>query len=106
MYPSNQQIMRYVEKMGERGKKTLSILGKKQDFIVAINTKIGEELMGDLIEMHESLLVKIATLSATDEDKADYKAVGKLLGIFASKVADYEGKIREIIYVANKERKE
>ena len=105
MYPSNTQIMKYIEVMGDRGKKTLSILGRKQDFITAVNTKIGQELMSDLISMHEILLNKVADLNATSEDKADYKAVSKLISLWATKIADYERKNQEIIYIATKEGK-
>lgn len=99
--PSNTQVMEYLSKMGERGAKTLKILGKMQDFITAVNTPIGKELMDDLITEHEMLLLRIARFEATEEDKADYKAVSRLLGTWASKIAKYENKLKEII----KERK-
>jgi hypothetical protein len=101
---TNAQVMEYLSKMGERGHKTLIILGKMQDYITAVNSKIGQELMSELITEHERLLIKVASLEATDEDKAYYKAVSRLLGVWATKIATYENKLKEVLKEKGKKK--
>jgi len=108
MYPSNRQIELYVSKLQERGEKTLRILGKKQEFIDAVNSKIGRELLGELIDKHEDLFKKIASTESTVNDKIEFQVVGAILASWAGKIAKYDKKCKEIINVANtidKERK-
>jgi hypothetical protein len=105
MYPTSQMVMSYLEKMGKRGELVISTLGKKQGFIDAVNSKLGKEIMEDLISMYEDGLAKIIQFDANEEDKAEFKAVSKLIDIWVSKITDYERKNKEIIYVATAERK-
>ena len=102
MYPSNTKIDEYIKIMGDRGRKTIKMLGQKQDFITAFNSKLGNELLEELIEMHELMFKKIATLDATPTDKIKFQVVGQLLASWATKVADYERKCKGIINVVNK----
>ena len=95
-YPSSDKIKFYLNRRSEKGARTLSVLGKKREFIVALNTTVGQELMASMIDKHEELLVKIATFSASEEDKANYRAIGWVLGIFAEKIAQYEGMVDKL----------
>jgi hypothetical protein len=95
-FPSNKEVMEYIAKMGKHGGKTLSILGKSQDFINAVNSQVGKQLLEDLILQHEALLIKIARFDATDEDKADFKAVGRMLLVWTEKIVAYESKLRQL----------
>jgi hypothetical protein len=104
MYPSNLEIQQYLEVMGDHGSKLLSTLGKKQPFIEAFNSKLGSELLHDLITMHSLTLGKLARFEATEEDKADFRASGRLLGMWAQKVSDYEKSMTEIKTTVRKKK--
>jgi len=104
VYPSNYEIQLYIKKLGERGSKSLRLLGEKQDFVTAFNSKIGQELLGEVIQMHELLFNKVASTHATDEDRIEYQVVGRLLGLWATKIAEYERRCKEIITIASREK--
>jgi len=96
MYPTREEVDSYLAKMRKRGERTLSLLGQYNDFVTAVNTPIGRELLADLVREHEGLLDKISGLGATDEDKMQYQVVRRLLLAWSSKIAAFENKVQEI----------
>lgn len=79
---------------GERGRKLLSILGKQLEFVNALNSKIGQELLKDLINITEDRLQKIVNEDYGDDNetviKAEYRVAKFLLTKYAEKVSAYE----------------
>jgi hypothetical protein len=96
MYPTREEVDNYLTKMRKRGERTISLLGQYNDFIVAMNTSVGRELLSDLVREHEGLLDKISGLDATDEDKMQYKVVRRMLLTWSGKIAAFENKVQEI----------
>ena len=96
MKPTSEEVDRYLIKMKRRGERTLSLLGKHQEFIVAMNTDVGKEILSDLVREHELLLDKIASLGVTDEEKMQYVIVRKMLLLWSEKIAAFENRIKEI----------
>jgi hypothetical protein len=96
MYPSREEVDSYLAKMRKRGERTLSLLGQNQEFITAMNTSVGREILSDLIREHEFLLDRIASLDATEEEKMQYKVVRKMLLVWSGKIAAFENRIKEI----------
>ena len=92
----DENLRNYLSKFGKRGEKTLSVLGKEIDFINAINSEVGYELLKDLTERHEALLTKIDTIQSTDEDKMEYKVTRTLLLNWSARINSYNKKIDEI----------
>lgn len=90
------KLRKYLEKFGKRGEMTLSVLGKDIDFIEALNSEIGHELLKDLAERHERLLNVISEIKATDEEKIEYLVVRRMLLEWGSKISNYNKKIDEI----------
>ena len=90
------KLRKYLEKFGKRGEMTLSVLGKDIDFIEALNSEIGHELLKDLAERHERLLNVISEIKATDEEKIEYLVVRRMLSEWGSKISNYNKKIDEI----------
>lgn len=96
LYPTREEVDGYLAKMRRRGERTLSLLGQYQDFISAMNTTVGRELLADLVREHEGLLDKISNLNATDEEKMQYQVVRRILLAWSGKIAAFENKIQEI----------
>ena len=96
LYPTRDEVESYLAKMRKRGERTLSLLGQNQEFITAMNTPVGKEILNDLIREHEILLDRIASLDATEEEKMQYKVVRKMLLVWSSKIAAFENRIQEI----------
>lgn len=98
----NATIAAFLENTGKRGRDTLTALGKSQDFIDAINTEVGVELLKDLVLMYEENLMKVAELSATDEDKIKLKVTRALLAEWSSRILAYQARVRDIINAARR----
>jgi len=95
-YPTREEVDSFLGKMRKRGERTLSLLGQYNEFIVAMNTTVGRELLSDLVREHEGLLDKISGLEATEEEKMQYKVVRRMLLAWSGKIAAFENKIQEI----------
>lgn len=85
----------FIKKHRVKANRILTVLGQNKEFIDALNTNVGQELLKDLIEMAE---IKLNTLLEMDIDKtkekfmvarADYKAIINLLNRFQGKLAIY-----------------
>ncbi len=81
---------------GNRGAQTKELFYKNIDFVEAMSTKIGEEILNDAINIHEELLNKIANLSATQEESMEYAAVHKIIKKWATKIAFHNKIMAEI----------
>ena len=75
---------------GAAGSRTLKILGENLKFIDALNTDLGFELLKDLVERHETLMMKIGKIDATDEDKIEYKLCQHMINRWASRIKTYQ----------------
>lgn len=95
------EIEQYLMRMGTRGLNVLSTLGKLQPFVECMETEIGKVLLSDLINQHERLLEKISEVSATDEEKIEFKVVRRLLLDLAAKINQYNYRIGQIKKIAN-----
>ena len=91
-----EQLASYLKRKGRAGSQTLSILGKYQPFQEAINSEIGKEILRDAIVIHESLLIKVADLTATPEETMEYKAVRKIIIRWSERIAKYQKSLEEI----------
>ncbi len=67
------QFEAFAEKEGRRAAIILSQLGKKRDFVDALSTELGQELLKDVLRMSESKLNKIINDDADLMDKAMFK---------------------------------
>lgn len=86
----------FLTKFKKRGERTLSLLGKQQEFIKAMSSDIGQQILNDLIQEHELLLDKIASIKATDEEKMQYKVVRQMLMLWSNRLAAFTDLIKEI----------
>jgi len=92
-----EQLADLLKRKGRFGAQTLSILGKHQPFVEAINSELGKQLLKDAIGLHESLLGKIATLTATPEETMEYMAIRKIIMKWSERIATYEKALGEMM---------
>ena len=90
----------YINKHGKKGKemagRLLSALGKNEQFLNAFNSPLGSELLTDLIDTMESKLDKIIDESATDKDRADFRAAKDLSLRWVSKINEYNRNLKQL----------
>ncbi len=72
------KIESFLRKTGKRGAAVISVLGKNEQFINAISTPLGEELLRDVIVIMEEKLELIYNEKASTEDKADFRALKRI----------------------------
>ena len=89
-------LAKFLATTKKRGAMTLSILGEKSKFIDAVNTDIGQQLLGDLVEMHETLLKKISNNGASDYDRSEYKIVKEMLVRWSERIENYNRRLEEV----------
>lgn len=98
--PTN--VIDYIEKMRKKDAHTSQVFEKNLDFIIAIKTEIGKELLEDLIARHEHIFQRIASVKATDAEKETYLYINGMLRKWSSRIADYERQIENIKDVIKK----
>jgi hypothetical protein len=82
---------------GERGAKTRELFYKNLDFNEAMNTKTGQEILKDAIDIHEELLNKIGNLIATPEEAMEYKAIHKIITKWATRIVFHNKVLAELV---------
>jgi hypothetical protein len=97
-------VEKYLLKFKRRGEKTLSVLGKCKEFIDVKDTEFGKYFLGLLILDHETLLEKVAELTATEEEKIRYKITKELLLNYSNVINTYYDSISEIKKEIGKEK--
>jgi len=90
------QINSFLMKNKKRGEVALSMLGQFQEFINAWNTAIGKEILGDLVTRYETLLLAVAELTATEQQKMEFKIVKERLTTYSGKIDKYLVRINDI----------
>lgn len=96
MEPLPNNIIEYIDRITKKGAHTRQVFEKNLDFVIAMKTDIGRELLSDLIERHEHIFNRIASLQATDSEKETYLYINGMLRKWCYRIADYERKVVEI----------
>ena len=89
-------IERFVAKEGKKAQRTLSILGKNEQLLKAINTPIGRELLNDAVVNIDRLLEKIINEDADEKDRADYRALRTLTLKWTEKIHAYQDALHKV----------
>ena len=90
-------VQEYLKKFGKRGANTLSMLGKYQSFKYALDSEFGKFLLGDMVNLHSSLLDRITQTGGTEEERAQFKVVTEMLTRYSRKLELYETKYDEFL---------
>ena len=91
-----EQIERFQMRHRVRAPIVLSALGQNHDFMAAIESDVGQELLKDLIIMMEEKAQKIANETANDLDRADYRAFKRLSIQWMERINNYNRNIHDI----------
>jgi len=86
---SREEIELYLKNVGKRGLNTLSTLGKLKPFVDLMDSEVGFALVGDLVNRYDELLDKISALTATEEEKIEFKVTKTFLINIATRLAQY-----------------
>ena len=94
---SQDMIDSFVKRSGEkRANRILTIMGKNQQFVNAISTPLGQEILRDVLVMMEERLDKIASLTATPQETSEYKILKELTEKWRDRINNYITGIQEI----------
>ena len=69
--------------------KLLSILGRKKEYVDAINSELGLKLFEGITNRLDELFEKIAEETATSDEKMEFRVTRKLLQGWASEIHNY-----------------
>ena len=112
-YEMNQEdLLKFAEKNGIRGRRLLSILGKNQQFINALNTPVGIEFLKFLTSRAENNRIVYDTMDIDlsnakfIEARARYNESMDLLYSFLNIFDNYEKQLNELKGNLSKQNKE
>ena len=86
----NKTLQQLGRKMGhENASKLLSALGRDKQFLNAVETPVGQELLKDAVSSIEDKLVLWLQNKATDEDRAETKAYLSIINKWQATINRY-----------------
>lgn len=74
---------------GKKAEAILLSLSKKEAFVKALSTDLGQELLRDLLEQYEKRLEKVINGTATERDKEGLVIFKCLAGLWADRINSY-----------------
>lgn len=93
----NEMIVQFLKKRGQQGARALSVLGKQQAFIEALSTKLGQELLGELVDIIDNTLTKMYNEEATPVELANFRVAKTILDKWSLRISDYEKNVQKLI---------
>lgn len=94
--PNQDAINRFLETHGQRAVRVISVLAKRSKFKEAIESEVGRELMADVLSNMEDILDKIINETATDTEKADFRAYRGIANKWQDRLAAYNKAVLQI----------
>lgn len=86
-----QKLAKLARKMGNENAKTLlSVLGHDKEFVDAITSPLGEELLKDAVTCIESKLYLVLTEKDKPEDRAEIRAYTNIVNKWTRRINKYE----------------
>jgi len=83
-------IEKFLSIHGQRGAKTLSLAGKQRPFIEALSSKMGQELLRDMMVRMEVILDKIIEETVSKEELAEYRVLRDIFKKWAKRIMIFE----------------
>jgi len=93
---SREEIELYLKNIGKRGLNTMSTLGKLRPFVTLMESDLGFALVGELVNRYDELLNKISDLTATEEEKIEFKVTKAFLMNISTRLDQYTKSVQEI----------
>jgi len=93
---TKEELERFINKHGKNASKMLSILGKGQQFVNAIESPVGTEIMGEMLTALEIKLELIINEKADAKDLAEYRVLRNLANNWVNKINDHLNRVEEV----------
>lgn len=94
---SVEEISRFMELAGRRGKKVLEEISSLAPFINAVyNSEVGKEILKDDVNRYAELLDKVKNINATVEEQAEYKYLRGRLVRVSGRLNEYISNISKV----------
>jgi len=74
---------------GENASRLISVLAKNKEFVNAIETPVGQELVKDIVMCVENIMGVIMNEKDSDKDRADLRAYLNILNRWQGRIAQY-----------------
>lgn len=81
---------------GRKLENILLSLSKKESFVEALSTQLGQELLADVLRMYEQKLDKVINGKATERDKEALVIFKCLAGLWADRINSYNRELQLI----------
>lgn len=92
-----EEIQEFTRRHGRpMANRLLSILGKHHDFYEAYNTKVGQELLKDLMAKMDMLLGKLVDGQITEEERLEYKICREIFDAWMKRIKIYTNHVNKL----------
>ena len=86
----------FLKKGGRKVSRVLSSLGKNRQFLNAVTSPVGKEIMDEVIDQMEAKLELIINEKSSEADRAEYRVLKKIALSWADKINDYMKNIQTV----------
>jgi len=90
MILDDEKIVDYVSKVRGRNFNALKVFEGSLDFVMAIRTDVGKQLLKDLVTLHSEYFDRMTAEDTKDWEKGVYRELTKILGTWSNRIAIYE----------------
>ena len=80
-----------------RTRHLFAVLGQTHDFYQAASSKVGKELLGDLMDRMDILLSKIGSQTATPLESMEYTVCKNIFDAWCKRIKVYETHIQKLV---------
>ncbi len=81
---------------GPKAQKMINVLSKTHGFVSAFKDKVGQEVLLDALQRSEEILDKIVEEKATPEERAEFRALKKIIARWQKIWAVHNGALNEL----------
>lgn len=91
-----EEVRAYASQHGKPGSRVIANMVKNADFVQAINTKVGQELLKDIMILLDDKLDMIINEKAEAEDRAEFRVLKKLTIAWTKRINIYTDAVEKI----------
>ena len=103
---AQQYLNQLAKKMGNENASTfLNVLGRQKQFLNAIETPLGQELLKDAVKNAEDVISLIMMEKDKPEDRAILKAYLSIINKWQKIIVDYEKNRNKLVKITNRRAK-
>lgn len=93
---SREQIDKFLEKNGQRGREAIEMLARTSEFADAFENPVFQQNFADANAIIQSLLEKIWNETADETDKADFRAYKRIVAIWQKRYQNHKEAVTKI----------